>query len=68
MTTSEMLERKTAPSMAVAHTMAYTPGWISMLGGTTSSSSRPSRAPKALPIRMHGLRQQGGGAGVEWRV
>ncbi len=56
MTTSEMLERKVAPSMAVAPTTAYTPGCRSSALGSTCSSSRESSAPKALPIRMQGLR------------
>ena len=48
MTTSEIEERNTPPSMAAAAHIAYRPGWM-LRPGSHCMASRPKAAPKELP-------------------
>ena len=62
MTTSEMLVRKTPPSIAVAPVSAYSPGLMSHDAGSTACSARPPRLPTAPPSRMLGMKTPPGSA------
>jgi hypothetical protein len=56
MTTSEIEERNTPPSMAVAPMSAYTPGWMSHASGSASRNMSPRQPPPQAPRKMLGMK------------
>ena len=61
-TTSEMLDRNTPPSVAVAPIRAYTPGWTSQVAGSAALNARPSAPPRHAPEKILGMKMPPGTA------
>ena len=56
MTTSDMDDRNTPPSIAVAPMSAYSPGWISQDSGRSSRKQSPRAPPPQAPRNMLGMK------------